>query len=237
MKEKSSSIKKVLILVTILAVPGFLYYLLQEKGKNRYKPLHIYGPKQVAGTFHSVRGKQIPDTIYHEVNDFKLVNQAGDSVSLESYKGKILILSLFYTQGNNYAVNFANKAMHAFDYTYEKNKAVHFVSLSIDPVVDRAEVLADYAKKQQAKAGKWDMLTGDSTQIYNLINKGLRVDALQEKVAGKKKFTYSNLFVLLDTHHRIRGYYEATTQEALSKLDDEIKVLLAEELRNINDGR
>jgi len=42
---------------------------------------------------------------------------------------------------------------------------------------------------------------------------------------------------LLDTHHRIRGYYEATTQEALSKLDDEIKVLLAEELRNINDGR
>jgi protein SCO1/2 len=237
MKQKSTSIKKVLILVTILAVPGFLYYLLQEKGKNRYKPLHIYGPKQVAATFHSVRGKQIPDTIYHEVNNFKLVNQAGDSVSLETYKGKILILSLFYTQGNNYAVNFANKAMHAFDYTYEKNKAVHFVSLSIDPEVDRPEVLAGYAKKQQAKAGKWDMLTGDSIQIYNLINKGLRVDALQEQVGGKKKFTYSNLFVLLDTHHRIRGYYEATTQEALSKLDDEIKVLLAEELRNIKDGR
>ncbi|MEJ7557353.1 MAG: SCO family protein [Pedobacter sp.] len=237
MKGKSTSIKKILILVTILAVPGFLYYLLQEKGKNRYRPLHIYGPKQVAATFHSVRGKQIPDTIYHEVKDFKLVNQAGDSISFASYKGKLLILNLFYTQGNNYAVNFANKAMHAFDFTYEKNKAIHFLSLSIDPVTDRPDVLADYAKKQQAVAGKWDMATGDSTQIYDLINKGLLVDALQEKVAGKKKFTYSNLFVLLDTHHRIRGYYEATTQEALSKLDDEIKVLLAEELRNIHDGR
>jgi protein SCO1/2 len=237
MKEKSTSIKKVLILVTILALPGFLYYFLQEKGKNRYKPLHIYGPKQVAATFHSVRGKQIPDTIYHEVNDFKLVNQAGDSVSFATYKGKILILNFFYTQGNNYAVNFANKAMHAFDFTYEKNKAVHFMSLTIDPVVDKPDVLAEYAKKQQATAGKWDMVTGDSTQIYNLINKGLLVDALQERVDGKKKFTYSNMFVLLDTHHRIRGYYEATTQEALSKLDDEIKVLLAEELRNINDGR
>jgi protein SCO1/2 len=237
MREKSSSIKKILILVTILAVPGFLYYLLQEKGKNRYKPLHIYGPKQVAATFHSVRGKQIPDTIYHEVKDFKFVNQAGDSLSFESYKGKILILNLFYSKGNNYAVNFANKAMHAFDFTYEKNKAVHFMSVSIDPVEDTPEVLAAYAKKQQAKAGKWDMVTGDSTQVYDFVNKGLLVDALQEKVAGENKFTYSNMFVLLDTHHRIRGYYEATMQEALSKLDDEIKVLLAEELRNIHDGR
>ena len=127
--------------------------------------------------------------------------------------------------------------MHAFDFTYEKNKAVHFMSVSIDPVDDTPDVLAAYAKKQQAKAGKWDMVTGDSTQVYDFINKGLLVDALQEKVAGEKKFTYSNMFVLLDTHHRIRGYYEATMQEALSKLDDEIKVLLAEELRNIHDGR
>ncbi|MFP5080562.1 SCO family protein [Pedobacter sp. JCM 36344] len=237
MKEKSTSIKKILILVAILAVPGFLYYLLQEKGKNRYKPLHIFGPKVVAATFHSVRGNQIPDTIYHEVSDFKLVNQIGDSINFGTYKGKILIANLFYTQGNNYAVNFANKAMHAFDFTYEKNKAVHFISLSMDPATDTQEVLEKYAKTQQAVAGKWDMLTGDSTQVYTLINKGLKVDALQETVDGKKKFTYSNLFVLLDTHHRIRGYYEATSQEALSKLDDEIKVLLAEELRNINDGR
>lgn len=45
------------------------------------------------------------------------------------------------------------------------------------------------------------------------------------------------MFVLIDTQRRIRGYYEATSQEALSKLDDEIKVLLAEELRNTKDGR
>ena len=45
------------------------------------------------------------------------------------------------------------------------------------------------------------------------------------------------MFVLLDSHHRIRGYYEATNQEAISKLDDEIKVLIAEELRNMRDGR
>jgi protein SCO1/2 len=234
---KSSQIKKILILVTILAVPGFLYYLLQDKGKNRYKPLPFFGPKEVAKTFHSVRGKQIPDTIYHLVPDFKLVNQQADSINWKSYEGKILILNLFYTTGNTYAVNFANKAMKAFEATYAHNKTVNFVGLSIDPSRDTPKVLSDYAAVLGAKAGKWDLLTGDSTTIYGLINKGLFIDAHRELQNGEQKFVYSNMFVLLDPQRRIRGYYEATSQEALSKLDDEIKVLITEELRNNKDGR
>ncbi|MHA4893421.1 SCO family protein [Pedobacter sp. PWIIR3] len=237
MKSNSASIKKILILVTILAVPGFLYYLLQEKGKNRYKPLHIFGPKQVAATLHSVRGTQVPDTIYHEVADFKLVNQVKDTVSFESYKGKLLIINLFNTRDDAYGITFANKAMRAFDATFGKNKAISFISLSIDPQGDTPDKIAKFANESSAVPGKWDMLTGDSTQIFDLINKGLGVDAHQDGSGPNKKFVYSNLFVLLDTRHRIRGYYEATTQEALSKLDDEIKVLMAEELRNIQDGR
>jgi len=234
---KSSQIKKILILVTILAVPGFLYYLLQDKGKNRYKPLPFFGPKEVAKTFHSVRGKQIPDTVYHLVPDFMLVNQQADSVNWKSYEGKILVLNLFYTTGNTYAVNFANKAMKAFEATYAHNKTVNFVGLSIDPSRDTPKVLADYAAALGAKAGKWDLLTGDSTTIYSLINKGLFIDAHRELQNGEQKFVYSNMFVLLDPQRRIRGYYEATSQEALSKLDDEIKVLITEELRNNKDGR
>lgn len=234
---KSSQIKKILILVTILAVPGFLYYLLQDKGKNRYKPLPFFGPKEVAKTFHSVRGKKIPDTIYHLVPDFKLVNQQADSISWKSYEGKILVLNFFYTTGNTASVNLANRAMKAFEATYAHNKTVNFVGLSIDPSRDTPKVLADYATVLGAKAGKWDLLTGDTSSVYSLINKGLFIDAHRELQNGQPKFVYSNMFVLLDPQHRIRGYYEVTSQEALSKLDDEIKVLITEELRNNKDGR
>ena len=92
---KDFSIKKILILVTILAVPGFLYYLLKECGKNRYKPLAIYGPKVVAKTTHSLRGTAIPDTIYHTISDFKLLNQLGDTVSFDNYKGKIILMTAY----------------------------------------------------------------------------------------------------------------------------------------------
>ncbi|WP_316812737.1 SCO family protein [Pedobacter heparinus] len=234
---KAASIKKVLILVTILAVPGFLYNLLVEKGKNRYKPLPVFGPKKVAGTFHSVRGKQVPDTIYHQIGDFKLLNQQGDTVTTKTYSGKIVVLNFFYTKGDTYSVQLANKAMKAFTTTYHKNKVLSFVGLSIDPKHDTPEVLHKYAATLSAKPGKWDLLTGDSTTLYNLINKGLFIDAHKEVLKGEPKFVYSNMFVLLDYQHRIRGYYEASNQEALAKLDDEIKVLITEELRNNEDGR
>ncbi len=234
---KYNPIKKILILVTILAVPGFLYYLLQEKGKNRYKPLAIYGPKKVASTFHSVRGKQIPDTIYHEVANFKLLNQDSASISWKNYEHKIILLNLFYTNGSEYGITYANKAMEGFSKLYEKNTMVHFIGLSMDAEHDQPGVLQKFGKKIGAAAGKWDLLTGDSTSINKFIKEGLLLDALKMQESGKTKFTFSNMFVLLDSSHRIRGYYEATNQEALSKLDDEIKVLIAEELRNTRDGR
>ncbi|TKC01891.1 SCO family protein [Pedobacter cryotolerans] len=234
---KHHPLKKILILVAILAVPGFLYYLLQEKGKNRYRPLAIYGEKTVAKTFHSVRGKQIPDTIYHKIQDFNLINQEGKSISWDTYKGKVVLLNLFYTTGKNFGVDYANKAMAGFANLYEKNKMMHFVSLSIDPVNDSPQILAGYAKRLQANSLKWDLLTGDSTGVNKLIKNGFLLDALKSTKNGEPVFTYSNMFVLVDTQHRIRGFYEATSQEALSKLDDEIKVLIAEELRNMRDGR
>jgi protein SCO1/2 len=233
---KGTSIKKILILVTILAVPGFLYYLLTEKGKNRYKPLPIFGPKTVASTFHSVRGKKIPDTVYHQVSDFKLINQAGDTLSWKSYENKIIILNLFYSSDNP-GTKLTNKLIKDFEKNYGKNTVLRFVSVSVDPKGDTKAVLSKYAEEHHAMPGKWDLLSGDSTQVYNLINKQLFIDAFQKKENGKNIFVYNNLFVLLDPQHRIRGYYEATNQEALSKLDDEIKVLIVEELRNNTDGR
>lgn len=234
---KYNPIKKILILVTILAVPGFLYYLLQEKGKNRYKPLAIYGPKQVASTFHSVRGKQIPDTIYHVIADFKLLNQKADTISLANYQGKVIVLNLLYTNGKGSGIDFSNKAMGVFSSVYQKNRMVHLVGLTIDPTYDKPTVLEQYGKQIGANPQKWDLLTGDSSQVSSLIKNGLLLDAHKSIVKGETKFTFTNMFVLIDSHHRIRGYYEATNQEALSKLDDEIKVLIAEELRNMRDGR
>ena len=95
--KKAHIVTKIVILVLVLAVPGFLYYLLVKLGKNHYHELNILGPKQLATTGHKVHGKFIPDTIYHTLDNFKLTDQDGKTVTLHSFDGKIFVVSFFYT--------------------------------------------------------------------------------------------------------------------------------------------
>jgi protein SCO1/2 len=230
---KRSPIKKVIILVSILAIPGFLFfYLLPHFAKNRYKSLPIFGEKVVASTFHSVKGKKIPDTIYHKVPDFKLVNQQNDTITWKSLENKIVVLNLFCTGANNQETS---KYIKQLSDGYEQKPLVKFLSLSVDPT-DRDKI-KDFAAKFKAKEGKWDFLAGDTAQTYPLIKQGLLLDAIADDTEGKASFIFSNKIVLIDNLHRIRGIYEADDAGANAKLEDEIKVLIAEYLRNIKDGR
>ncbi|MDQ0637379.1 protein SCO1/2 [Pedobacter sp. W3I1] len=230
---KRSPIKKVIILVSILAIPGFLFfYLLPHFAKNRYKSLPIFGEKVVASTFHSVKGEKIPDTIYHKIPDFKLVNQQNDTITWKSLENKIVVLNLFYTGANNQETS---KYIKKLSDGYEQKPLVKFLSLSVDPT-DRDKI-KDIAAKFKAKAGKWDFLAGDTIQTYPLIRKGLLLDVVADETKAKTNFIFSNKIVLIDNLHRIRGIYEADDAGANARLEDEIKVLIAEYLRNVKDGR
>ena len=222
-------IKKIVILVLILAVPGFLYYLLTAKGKNRYKPLAIYGPKVVAKTFHKYHGKAIPDTMYHQVADFNLTDQDGKKVNLETYAGKILVVNFFFTHCPTVCAQM-NSNVSVLAESYTRNKMVRFVSITVDPERDSAPVLKKYAEQFKVSPNKWSFLTGDTSVVYNLARQGFLVNALK---LGKDDFVYSDKLILIDPVRRIRGYYESTESRDITKLNEEIKVQIAEELRKI----
>jgi protein SCO1/2 len=224
--NKFGLLKKIIILALILALPGFLYYLLTAEGKNRYKPLAIFGPKQVAATTHLVNGKAIPDTIYHTIADFNLKDQDGNLVSFKTFNKKIIVVNFFYTHCPTLC-NQVNANMDSLAVAWAKNKMVNYVSITVDPNRDSADALKNYAK-QFNQSPNWKFLTGDTTAIYNLARKGLLVDALQ---TGKDEFIYSNKLILIDSQKRIRGYYSGILTDDLTRLNDEIKVLITEELR------
>jgi protein SCO1/2 len=212
MNNLSLKVKKLIILVLILAVPGFLYYLLTVKGKNRYKPLAVYGPKQVAKTGHSRRGTYIPDTIYHTLGNFKL----------------IIVVSFFYTHCQSVCGE-VNKNMERLAWAYRKNRMVRFVTITVDPEHDNPAALLAYSKTFKLPVEKWQFLTGDTSAIYNLARNGFLVNA----VKTGNDFVYSDKMILIDADKRIRGYYNGTVLPDAVRLNDEIKVQIAEELRKI----
>src|SRR5258708_39342182 len=219
--KKAGIFKKISILVLVLVVPGFLYYLLTSQGKNRYKPLPIFGPKLLAKTTHRIKGKNIPDTIFHILPDFKLTDQNGKPVSLKTFDDKIFVVGFFYTHCPD-VCKLMNKNISFLDSIYAKNKMVDFVSITVDPERDSVEVLKNYTKNFKPLSAKWLFLTGDTSSIYNLARKGFLVNALR---VNKDEFIYSDKLVLIDHNKRIRGYYTGCSTDEVNRLDDEFKVL------------
>lgn len=227
--RKATILKKIVILVMILALPGFLYYLLTAKGKNRYKPLPIYGKKELANTTHRFHGKDIPDTIYHHLADFHLTDQNGKPVSFKTFDKKIFVAAFFYTRCPDVCTT-VNSNMDSLEVNYAKNKMVYFASVTVDPEHDNQQLLKTYADKFKP-GNKWLFLRGDTTTTYNLARNGLLVNALK---IGDGNFALDDKLVLVDAEKRIRGYYSGTSRADVMKLNDEIKVLIAEELRKID---
>lgn len=229
-----TTVKRFIILVLILIVPGFLYYLLQAKGKNRYKPLPIYGSKQVAKTFHKVRGKVVYDTVYHKIPDFELHDQDNNLITQKNFSGKIILVNFFFTKCptlcNDISKNIADLAL-----SYRKNDMLKFVSITVDPITDQPAVLKTYADHLKADKNQWKFLTGDTSKIYPLSKNGFLVTALGGN-GNPENFVYSEKLILIDQDRRIRGYYNGASVNEIAKLNDEIKVLIAEELRKIKSN-
>ncbi|RYZ99406.1 MAG: SCO family protein [Sphingobacteriaceae bacterium] len=221
--------KKIMILVLILAVPGFLYYLLTVGGKNRYKGLQYFGPKHLSGTFHTFHGNKIPDTVYHKLPDFKLTDQNGNTVTPANLEKKIFVAGFFYT-GCPKLCTQTNANMQLLAQRYAKNKMVTFVSITVNPEHDRPKELKAYAAKYNVPADKWLFLTGDTASVYNLARNGFLVNAVK---IDDKQFIFNGKLVLIDAEKHIRGYYDGTSAAEVNKLTDEIKVQIAEELRKI----
>ncbi|WP_448701172.1 SCO family protein [Mucilaginibacter sp. AW1-3] len=225
-------LKSILILVLILAVPGFLYYLLTAKGKNRYKPLPIYGPKIVARTKHKgFHGKLVPDTVYHFVGDFNLTDQNGQTVTLKTFGNKILIVSFFFTNCPTVCAQ-VNRTLDSLAHDYVNNKLIQFVTITVDPQRDTPQALKKYSAAYGVSPDKWRFLTGDTTGIYRLARQGLLVNALKSG-PGKDDFIYSDKVIMIDANHRIRGYYSGTSITDMQRLNDEMRVQITEELRKV----
>lgn len=230
-KRNSSRIYKILILAAILALPGFLYYLLENKGENRYKALPIYGEKQLTGTFTSRMGDQIPDTAYHIVPQVDLIDQTGNEVVVPVRDSAIAVINVFYTRCESFCEHM-NDEMNRVAERFINNDKVRFYTISIDTLYDTPKVLADYSTQYNPVSKKWQFLSGSGmpTDVFDFVRSGLLVDAFQD-TSKEATFVHSSSLILLDSEHRIRGYYDVNHLKEVDRLIDEVKLLLVEEVR------
>jgi protein SCO1/2 len=166
---------------------------------------------------------------YGTVPGFQLTNQNGQPFGSAQLSGKIWIADFISTTCPGPCPMISSR-MSELQKPLDKTD-VHLVSFSVDPEKDTPEVLRGYADKLQAEPGRWDFLTGAKSAIYNLSHDGfkLAVSDGSPATAGQGIPVHSTRMVLVDRHGQIRGYYDATEPEAITKLLADTNHLLREQ--------
>lgn len=163
----------------------------------------------------------------HRIGDFHLINQNGDSISSKDFKNKIYIADFFFTRCQTIcpimAINMAE--LQKF---YQEDDDLKFLSHSVTPKIDSVSVLNNYAKKNGAIDGKWEITTGEKKHIYELARKSYFA-VLDEGDGGEQDFIHTEQFVLIDKAKQIRGFYDGTDATELDRIKKDIEILKLED--------
>lgn len=226
--------KAVLAVVMAIMVPVICYLAVKYASERAVvMPRKYY----VDDIIDSVKdGKKISDTLWHRTENFRLLNQLGDSVELYDIQNKIIIADFIFTRCPGPCPKMTanmRKLQASFARQREGSKVidssiVHFLSFTVDPAFDSAKVLKAYADRFRVNHDNWWFLTGDKKQIYDFALNELKLGLEDHGGNVDTAFIHSQKFVLLDKNYLVRGYYDALDSSSLSQMARDIGLLMLE---------
>lgn len=208
--------KQFLMAIGILAVPVAIFFIL-NKAKQNYNLLPILGERIAPD------GKNIKDTIFYQVPNFKVTDQSANQLSLSDFNGNILVVNFFFASCQDVCPTMNRRLETVYDKAKEYAE-VKFLSLSVDPLNDTLTVLKNYSTRFNANPAIWHFARTATNEEIVKIGRGFLLPVSIED----KTIDHSQQFILIDKQRRIRGIYNSTEDAELKRLNDEIKVLLYE---------
>ncbi|RZS99104.1 SCO family protein [Aquimarina brevivitae] len=208
----------VVMLVLSVVIVSIMYSILKPN-----PTLPIYEPDMVNlelvdSTVQHVRK-------YHKIKDFELVNQNGKTITQKDYQNKIYVADFFFTTCQTICPIMTDHMVQIQERLDKQNDTtVYLISHSVTPTIDTPERLKAYAIQKGVDDQRWNLVTGDKKQIYELARKSYLV-AKSDGDGGPYDMIHTENFVLVDTKNQIRGFYDGTNPEDIEQLMDDIELL------------
>ena len=200
--------------LSVVVLTSF-YFILQPK-----VILPIYSPNMVSTELVDESIQFVKK--YHKISNFSLTNQNGETVTEENYNNKIYVADFFFTTCPSICPIMTENMFYIQEKTI--NKDVLLVSYSVTPEIDSVAQLKKYAIEKGVNDSRWNLLTGEKKDIYELARKSYLV-AKNNGDGGKYDMIHTENFVLIDKEKRIRGFYDGTNKEEMDKLLNDIQIL------------
>lgn len=209
----------VVLVVLSAIIITVIYQILKPK-----EMLKIFQPADVSTelvdtTLHYVKK-------YHTIADFSLTNQNGKTITQDDYKGKIYVADFFFTTCQTICPIMTDHMVEIQEKLKNDNDVL-LLSHTVTPEIDTVAQLKKYALKKGVNDAKWNLVTGDKKEIYDLARKSYL--AAKDVPFSENDLVHTENFVLVDKKKRIRGFYDGTDAESIKKLLADIKILEQED--------
>ena len=209
------------IVFGILSV--IIVYLIYDT-LSVYKPLPIYQPAAVSAEL-------VDSTLqykkkYHKIADFALLNQNGKTVTQADYKNKIYVADFFFTTCQTICPIMTDH-MVKIQKEIINDDDVMLLSHSVTPEIDSVAQLKRYAIKKGVNDKKWNLVTGDKKEIYDLARKSY-LAVKDAEFGGPFDMVHTENFMLIDKKRQIRGFYDGTNEDDIDRLLNDISILKQE---------
>lgn len=186
--------------------------------------LPIYGHREPVE--RNVDGKTVIDTIYQTIPDFNFINQDSATLTQAFFDDKIYVANFFFTHCPSICPTMQRNMLKIYQ-EYKGDDRIAFLSHSIDFKYDQPHILKAYATKLGVDNDQWQFVNGSKADIYGISEKYLVYTAEDANAPGG--YDHQGYLVLIDKDRRIRGAYDGTDDEQVSKLQADLKILLKEQ--------
>jgi len=143
-------------------------------------------------------------SVLGQVPAFSLTTQMEATFTRSDLLGRVTIADFIFTTCAG-PCPFMSAAMQTIQSHLVYGDHISLLSFSVDPETDTPPVLREYAGRFSADSTRWTFLTGNTSDIFNLIRNGFHLSV----EADSEGISHSTKFVLIDKDARIRGYYDS----------------------------
>ena len=213
--RKRDFITVVFIMIFSVVAIALFYTILKP-----VEILPIYQPAEVNEKL--VDSSIIHVAKYHKISDFKLTNQNGKEITQANYKDKIYVADFFFTTCQDICP-VMTKNMYQLQEELKNDNEILLLSHTVIPEVDTVEQLKEYAIENKVDDSKWNLVTGDKKQIYELARKSYL--AVEDSNFNEFDMIHTENFMLIDKEKQIRGFYDGTNSEEINRLLKDIEIL------------
>lgn len=231
-KTDNVSQKAILALCVALVLPVVSYFIVKTVSRDAINMPPRYYAENTIDTV--INGKLVTDTVWYTLANDTFTNQLGQQVVMDHLRGNIIIADFFFTRCPSICptltsnMKMLQESLKMKDLTKRIDTSfVQFLSFSVDPERDSVPVIKKYADRFGVNHDKWWMLTGSKKKVYNYLLNEIKLPA-QDGGTVDSLFIHTEKFVLIDRKGVIRGYYNGLDSAALSRLAEDLTLLMLE---------